>query len=182
MNKLQIIFSSFIALALVGCIANTQVATKKQFDRFRQETVIETIDNFIETKEGFDHLAFNLQKVMGQDPTVNQYRICLYYVTESSAPYFPRFRPGQSLVVLLDGKGRLNFTSQLGGEGYETRSGVFRPQRIERYYAPITPAQIQQIAQAKKVEIKVEGETANVIGHFKPENFESVHQFLRDTT
>lgn len=84
---------------------------------------------------------------------------------------------GQTLTVIADGQ-ELRF---LGNGSYNTRKKNRRGFVSETALYPTTREQLQKIANAKQVKVRIKGDNGLVERDFRPDNFRRFKEFLGNT-
>ena len=105
-----------------------------------------------------------------------EYYIDVTYVAPKDVGYL-EVPPGQTLTVVADGE-----TIKLEGNGSFNRRRAYRQDKqefvSEKALYDVTKAQLQKLANAKKVKVQIKGNGGIVDRDFVPENFEQLRAFV----
>lgn len=178
---LFLVLSVFIS-GYSGC-ATFQQKSKIKFyeDKFDKTKTWELTNNILSNKDWVDGtFSFGLRKFSQGEDTV--YLIMLYYVSYSSYNDYASkssewffIENGESLVLLVDGK-RMGFSGDGSlehrqvGDGYVSETAFYK----------ITKKQIEKIATASAISVKIIGQQFYTNADFTIDNISNVMKFYNE--
>jgi hypothetical protein len=173
-------FSSLIAAGLLavpaaflaGCGTTPEVTTwTNPVNGQRTDILAENLlDVPGDTREMLWLNAF--REVMG--PQRERYHLQVIYGAREEAGYLD-INPGRSLTIIVDGE-ELHFAGLGTLDRDEKKGALFETARFDA-----TADDIQRIASARKVTVRVTGKNGIVVREFAEENFEKFRQFAKQT-
>jgi hypothetical protein len=165
---------SAIGLVVCGChTTNEDVATFTNPITARRTDVLG--QNLLETKEpGREMIWLNAYRDFLNQNEYKYYLELIYGANEQVG--YLDIGPGRSLTILADGK-EMNFTSLGSLDKEKEGSAIF-----ERVRYDATSDDLDRIANAKQVSLRVVGQNGIVIRQFGPANFEKFRKFMDQTS
>jgi hypothetical protein len=131
-------------------------------------------------------VTFNLEKVVDHNINKVNFRLIANANILGKEPGYPYFKHGKSLILILNNKERITFTSTIGGVqkskwlGFNIGFQVFSTFHETVAYDFITRKTLERIGKAKSIKYKLIGRHTTLEGELKPETLRIFRNFAED--
>lgn len=163
----------FVALLLAGCGTTPEVTSYVNPISGRRTDIL--AQNLIdEPGNNREMIWLNAYRDYKSDASYVYYLELIYGATEAAG--YLDIGPGRSLTIVADGE-ELHFTG-LGSLSKDEDDGAL----FERARYEASPYDIQKVAYAREVTVKVSGRNGLVVREFAQENFDKFRTFVDQTS